>query len=314
MNTGKITISLLFIFSMCLSLTAFADVQLTNIRKLAVFPIGNVNSTNGEEAWWQMRESLTRDQRFFVASRRFMVNRGVFHSRMNLKPSDVIILGKILESQSVLISYVKDRKLFAVAYDSENGFKLWESEYLFHPVLPINDQIIAASQKLVEQFLASFPYQSFQVVVDEAKNIVPEEGKNYAYIFSPYEFDLKVGENVQWVHIEADPSFSLFAQGLKVNVVANGQVVEVKDRTAKVMIENQNSFLDFKDGAIVRVPRLEALWKEQFGAQEEKTSKLSYEYLASELSPNKVNAKEHNPTSTALSWIFSMAGFILLAF
>lgn len=297
------------------STIGLADVQLLNIRKMAVFPIANINTSNSEEAWWQIRESLTRDQRFFVASRRFMVNRGVFQPRTQLKTSDVIILGKILESECIYISYIKERNLHAIAYDSENGFKLWEGEYNFHSVIPVNDQVVAASQKLAEQFLSTFPYQSFQVVSEDSKNIQTENDNNYAFVFSPANSDVKVGDEVQWISVEADPSFPLFTQGLKVNILAKGSVVEVKDRQAKVQIEALKSPQDFKDSAIIRIPRLESLWKEQFQDSDEKSAKLSYEYLASELSPNKsIKPNTHNPTSTALSWLFSMAGFILLAF
>ena len=55
---------------------AQADVPLQLLRRIAVFPIHDANFSHAEDAWWQMRELLTKDQRFFVASpRRYCAGR-----------------------------------------------------------------------------------------------------------------------------------------------------------------------------------------------------------------------------------------------
>src|SRR4051812_42407301 len=88
-----------------LPVSSWAEVRHTLLRRIAVFPIADANVSTGEEAWWQMRELLTKDQRFFVASRRFMVNRGVFQPRKLLKPADAIILSKILDAQALVVTF-----------------------------------------------------------------------------------------------------------------------------------------------------------------------------------------------------------------
>jgi hypothetical protein len=189
----------LFIFVLIQS-SAHAAIEHTLLRKLAVFPIASANFSNSEDAWWQMRELLTKDQRFFVASRRFMMNRGVFQPRKDLKPADIIILSRILDAQAIVVTFVQDRALKMRVYEGVNGYRLWEGDAEFHPALPINDQIVRVSSQLVASFINSIPYQGYQMTDELIGKPVYEEGEEkLAKVHVGGQLKLEVGDQAQWI-------------------------------------------------------------------------------------------------------------------
>jgi hypothetical protein len=294
--------------------SAFADVEHHLLRRIAVFPISEANLSNAEDAWWQMRETLTKDQRFFVASRRFMVNRGVFQPRETLKPADAIILGKILDAQALVVSNIDHRIMHMRVYDGENGYVLWAGDAEFHPAIPINDQVIRVSTQLMAQFVASIPYQGFQVTDDViGKPVWEENNQQFAMVFVGPHSSVSAGDQAQWVRVTGDVSQPFFSGTTRVTVIAEGTVKEVKNDRAVVRIDRMRDIADLKTDALVRFPKEVNRLKELF-ANEDKSSSLSAEYLSSEMKNVKEFSRDHNSTSTALMWIGSMAGFILLAF
>jgi hypothetical protein len=296
------------------STLALADVPMQLLRRVAVFPIADANFGNAEDAWWQMRELLTKDQRFFVASRRFMINRGVFQARTTLKPADAIILGKILDAQALVVSQVKDRHLNLKVYDGENGYLLWEGVIQFHPAISINDQIIRASNDLVNDFIAGIPYQGFQIV-DEliGKPLYEAEGKKLAQVFVGSSSNLKVGDPVQWVQVTGSTSVSFLNSAPKITVIAEGEILELKNDKVVVEVLKLRDPAELVDNSMIRFPKEMQRLADLYQA-EEKSSNLSTEYLSEEMKPVNSYNKDHSFTATALAWIFNIAGLILLAF
>lgn len=310
----RILFSLIFMLvALMTSSSAQAQMEHKLLRRIAVFPIGEANFSNSEDAWWQMREVLTKDQRFFVASRRFMVNRGVFQPRQALKPADAIILGKILDAQALVTSYVDDRVLHMKVYEGENGYVLWEGDAEFHPAMPINDQIIRISTQLMNQFVVAIPYQGFQVTDDViGKPVWEDNGAQYAMVFVGPHPSLTVGDAVQWVSVTGDIS-KAFLNNAKVTVIAEGEIKEIKGDRAIVKIDRAKDIADLKNDSLVRFPKEVNRLKEMF-ANEGKSSNLTPEYLSSEMKSSKELSKDHSSTTTSLMWIGSMAAIILLAF
>ncbi len=291
-----------------------AEVQHTLLRRIAVFPIADANFSSSEEAWWQMRELLTKDQRFFVASRRFMVNRGVFQPRKILKPADAIILSKILDAQALVVTFLKDRTLQMKVYEGENGYLLWEGDAEFHPALPINDQLIRMSTQLMNAFVLAIPYQGFQVT-DEVigKPLYESDSKTYAQIYVGANSKIEKGDPVQWVEVLGEVGQAFFNSTPRVTVIAEGKVLEVKGERAVVEVEKMRDPTELKENSLVRFPQELNRLKELY-SDGDKSSSLSPEYLSSDVKNASEFSKDHNPTSSALMWIVNIAGFILLAF
>lgn len=306
--------SSVFFVVLMMSVIALGQADHKLLRRIAVFPIAEANVANSEEAWWQMRENLTKDQRFFVASRRFMVNRGVFQPRKELKPADAIILGKILDAQALVVSFLEDRTVRMKVYEGENGTVLWEGNAELHPAVPINEQIIKTSIQLMSAFVLAIPYQGFQVM-DEliAKAIFEEDGKKMAWVFVGANSKVNPGDGVQWVQIESQHNKPLFSSTGKVSVIAEGIVKNIRGDRVLVEIEKMRSPEDLKVDSLVRFPK-EFQRLQELYANQDKGSSLSQEYLTGEMKEASQFSKDHNSTSTALAWILNIAGFILLAF
>lgn len=291
-----------------------ADVEHGLLRRVAVFPIADANFTTSEEAWWQMRETLTKDQRFFVASRRFMVNRGVFQPRQVLKPADVIILSKILDAQALVSTFVDERTMKMRVYDGENGYMLWEGDAEFHPAIPIKDQLIRMSTQLMNSFVLSIPYQGFQVVDDViGKPVYEDDSKKLAQVFIGSNTQVEVGDPVQWVQVTGDVGQAFFSGTTKVTVIAEGKIKSIKGDRAEVEIEKLKDLADLRENSLVRFPREINRLKELYIAGD-KSSSLTNEYLSSEVRSAQDLNKDHHPTASALAWILNILGFILLAF
>lgn len=304
----------MLIFLLFFSCFARAEVEHTLLRRLVVFPIADANVSSGEESWWQMREALTKDQRFFVASRRFMVNRGVFQARKALKPADVIILSKILDAQALIVTYLAERTLKMKVYEGENGYLLWEGDAEMHPAIPVADQLIRMGSQLINSFVLSIPYHGFQVVDELIGKPVYEEGKaKLAQVFIGSSSQIQVGDPVQWIQVTGDVGQAFFNNATKVMVIAEGKVKLIRGDQAIVEIEKLRDLEDLKENSLVRFPKEFNRLKELYTTTE-RSSSLSPEYLSSEIRNAQELDQSHHPTASALAWIINIAVFVLLAF
>ncbi len=311
--SGLFTFVILVIFCF-LGIHAEARVEHRLLRRVAVFPIADANLSNAEESWWQMREALTHEQRFMVASRRFMINRGVFQPRKVLKPADVIILSKILDAQMLMSVFIEERTLKMKVYEGENGYLLWQGDIQFHPAIAINDQLIRVSTMLMNQFISEIPYQGF-VIIDDliGKPVYSSDNEQSVKIFVGKNSKLAVGDPVQFVEISGQVGQSFFNDNPLIDVIAEGNIKELKDDYAFARIEKAKNLADIKAETLVRFPQEISRLKEIY-SQGEKSSNLSAEYLSSEMTDVKENKSDHPSTASALSWITGIVGFILLAF
>lgn len=312
MNGKFLSISIIWIGLMW-ALCGRAEVEHTLLRRIAVFPIAESNSSKSEDAWWQMRELLTKDQRFLVASRRFMINRGVFQPRKNLKPADAIILAKILDAQALVTSWIEDRAMNMKIFDGENGYLLWEGHVDFHPALPINDQLLKVSLQLMSDFVLALPYQGYQVL-DEVigKPVYEKDSHRLAQVFAGVGTGIQIGDPVQWLTVSGDTG-QAFLSAPRVTVIAEGRVVSVLGDRFEIELQKIRDLGDLKINSLVRFPKEVARLKTIY-ASPGKESNLSAEFLSAEIKDASEFNRDTHPTATALAFIFNIAGFLLLAF
>lgn len=293
---------------------AWAEVELPLHRRVAVFPIAEAGGSSAEEAWWQVREMLTKDQRFFVASRRFMINRGVFQARKILKPADAIILGKILDAQALITLYLDERSLNLRVYDGENGYLVYQSTKSLHPAIPLNDQLVKAAVTQVSDFVLSLPYQGFLVIDDlQAKPVYEIDGKSHAQIYVGGNQSIDTGDVVHFIQAFGNGADGVLSPTMRVSVVAEGVVKNRRGDRVEVEVQKIQDQSLLIENSLARFPREVQKSKELFSS-EEKSSILSHEYLSGDLKAMSEAKKDHNSTSSSLAWILNLAGFILLAF
>lgn len=309
--------------------SAFAQVEHQLIRRMVVFPVKTetdpgtgprdlkalIPAAVVEEAWWQVREELTDSRRFLVASKQFLIKSDVYQARGRLEPADAVILGKLLDAHALVTMQLKGRLLTMQVSDGGNGLPLWQKDLMMHPSITVSDQLSAAARRLIGDFIASVPYQGFTHVDPLIGRAVFEEGDVLlVQIDVGVGTQIQPGDPVQWTRVVGTTVQPLFQGGARINVFAEGRVVKVDQGIATVELLRATRADDIKEFSLVRLPREFERLQAQFLIQEDVRGRLSMELAAPEMSPMEQVKRERRPLATTMSWVSSLAAFLLLAF
>jgi hypothetical protein len=296
---------------------ANADTEHALVRRVTVFPLKAPKdlAAPAEEAWWAVREALTENQRFLVASRNFLIQRDVFQPRSELKPADAVILGKLLDANALVTLFLDDRVLSMRVYESEYGRPLWSHDFRLHPSLPVSDQLVGAAKKLVYDFVASIPYQGF-VVVDPLKRVpmYGDGGKVLAKIHVGDSSKITAGDPVQFVRLYHDTVKPLFTPETNLEVFGEGVVTMVDKESIVVEVLRITKSNPPKEFSLVRLPKELQRLKEMYALNQEFKGTVGTEYLSPEVTAVQQEVAERKPLVTALTFILNLATFLLLAF
>lgn len=308
-----------WIASALLGFTSVANAQIDHqlIRRMAMFPMQAAKELEGpaDEAWWQARDELTKSRRFLVASKQFLVKSDVFQPRSELEPADAIILGKLLDAHALVTMVLDGRRITTTVYDGGNGLILWKKSVSLHPSLTIADQLPQMARRIMNDFIASIPYQGFTVVDTLIGQPVYEEGDvKLANVDLGTTTNAQIGDVVQWIKITSTTSAPLFQGGSKSTIFAEGKIVRIDQGVAIVEILRATGLKNITEFTLVRIPREAERMVGEFTISETPRTTLTAELVAPEASPMEEIARERRPLLTALSFIGSMAAFLLLAF
>jgi hypothetical protein len=287
------------------------------IRQVAVFPLlaPKEFSTPAEDAWWQAREELTKSHRFLVASKQFLLKNDVFQPRGDLDPADAIILGKVLDAHALITLQLKDKNLTMTVYDGGLGTVLWQKSVALHASLVVADQLAQMSKRIMDDFIASIPYQGFTVIDSLVGQPIFEEGDvNLAEIDIGANSGALIGDVVQWIHVLPIGPGALFQDGGKTTVFAEGKIAKLDQNSATVEIIRASNLKEIKENSLVRLPREAEHLQAEYTIHDNVKTTLTAELVAPEMSPMEKVAKERRPLITTLSFIASAAAFLLLAF
>ena len=286
------------------------------IRRLVVFPIKADPALNQvvEDAWWQAREELTRSRRFLVASKQFLIKSDVFTPRGELEPADSIILGKLLDAHGLITLQLIERRLVMNVYDGSNGLLLWSKSVPLHPSLTVQDQLPTLARKIMADFVASIPYQGFTIVDSLIGQALYEEGQSrLSQVDLGITTGAHLGDLVQWVRIVANASMPLFQGGAKETIYAEGKIVHIDQGIAIVEVTRATSPKSIVEYSLVRVPREAERLQNEYTISEAPKTTLSAELVSPEANPMSQTAIEKRPLVTTLSFVGSIAAFLLLA-
>lgn len=306
-----------FLIILLWTVGASAQTDHTLIRRISVFPIKTEPEFQqaADQAWWELRETLTRDKRFLVASKNFLMQKDVYQSRSVLSPADAIILGKLLDANALITTYLDDRVLNMRVYEGDYGRPLWEHSFTLQPSLPISEQLQPAVVKLVQDFMASIPYQGF-VVTDPLKGRpVYQEGRRLlvrAEIGTTAEVD--VGDPIQLIRVFSDNLKPLFTNGAAIEVFAEGRIVEHDREMVTVELDRLNHAAGIQDGTMVRLPRELKRLEQLYSIQDSLRTKIDPEFFSPGMTSQKQREDETKPLISSLIFIGNLAAFLLLAF
>lgn len=296
---------------------AWAQTEHTLVRRVSVFPIkaGQELASAAEDAWWDLREALTRDKRFLVASKNFLMQKDVYQARSTLGPADAIILGKLLDANALVTTYLEDRVLKMQVYEGEYGRPLWEQQLMLQPSLPVAEQLKPAVVKLAQNFIASVPYHGFVVIDPLRGRPVYQEGRRLlikAEIGAGSETD--VGDSVQLVRIYSDHIKPLFTHGASVEVFAEGRIVEKSGETIVVELDRLNRANVIQEGTLIRVPKELKRLQQLYALQDSLKNKIDPEFFSPGMTTAKQEEAEKKPLVASLMFVANLAAFLLLAF
>lgn len=296
---------------------AGADSEHSLVRRVTVFPMKAPKdlAVPAEEAWWAIREALTENQRFLVASRNFLIQRDVFQARAELKPADAVILGKLLDANALVTLFLDDHVLGMRVYESEYGRLLWSYDFRLHPSLPVSDQVVGAARKLVYDFVASIPYQGF-VTIDPLKRVpmYGEGGKVLAKVHVGDGSKVSPGDPVQFIRLYHDTVRPLFAPDTSIEVYGEGVVAAVDKESMVVEVIRITKDNPPKELSLVRLPKELQRLKDMYAMKTEFKGTVGTEYLSPEITAVQQEVAERKPLVTALTFILNLATFLLLAF
>lgn len=287
------------------------------IRRLAVFPFAVPTQLNAaaDEAWWQAREEFASTRRFLVGSKQFLIKSDVYQARKDLEPADAIILGKLLDAHALVTFQLIDRRLMMTVYDGGNGTTIWRKGVTLHPSLPMADQLPQVAKRMVDDFVASIPYQGFTIVDSLIGQAVYEEGDiKLAQIDLGSTTGAQVGDLVQWIRIASTSGEPLFGGGSKTTVFAEGKIAKIDQGIAVVEIQRASTLTYLKEFSLVRLPREADRLTKAFAIRDNLRTTLTAELVAPEADPMQRVSKERKPLATTLSIISSVAAFLILAF
>lgn len=284
------------------------------MMRLTVFPIlvPMESRDAAEDAWWQMREQFTKNQRYFVAMKSYLQQKDVYQPRAELKPADVILLSKLLDSHGIVVTFLKERTLKMIVYEGENGRVLWEQELRLQPSVPIEDQLTTAATRLTRDFMLSVPYQGY-VQLDNLKGEpVYKEGKRYILQINVGTAELEISDPIQVVRIYSDQLKPLYTHGATIEVIAEGKVVKKEKDYYVVELDRYNKINLIKEGSLVRLPKEFKRLQEQAGLGTARY--VSPEIIDTGLKASQEEQKEKRPLILTLTFLVNLVAILLLAF
>lgn len=289
----------------------------TLIRRISVFPIRSAQDLTSvaDEAWWELRDTLTKDKRFLVASKNFLMQKDVYQARGALSPADSIILGKLLDANALITTWLDERVLNMRVYEGEYGRPLWEHQFVLQPSLPIVEQLQTAVVKLAQDFIASIPYQGY-VVTDPLKGRALYQDGRHMLVKAEIGLnaEIEVGDPVQLIRVYSDNLKPLFTNGAAIEVLAEGRVLEHEREMITVELDRLNKAAQIVDGTMVRLPRELKRLEQLYSIEDSLKTKIDPEFFSPGMTTQKQRESETKPLIASLTFIGNLAAFLLLAF
>lgn len=306
--------------ALCLIFTANSkavEIEHQLVRRLVVFPfqVPSRLVPKADEAWWQVRQELTQNQIFLLASKQFLSKNEVFQARGELQPGDAILLGKLLDAHALVTGRLDGHRLTLSVYDASFGLLLWQNYLILQVSRPIEDQIVETSKRLIRDFVASIPYQGFQVIDSlRGKATFEDADEVRTEVQIGSQSQIQIGDIVQWIHLYHKTTNALFQGGGETKAFAEGKVVLIDKGIATIQVIRATHLNDIKEYTLVRFPKESERIKLDLAIKETLPGRLSTTFVVSNLEKMKAVAKERRPLVTTLSFVGSITAILLLAF
>lgn len=284
------------------------------VRKIVVFPFDTParNAAEGEKAWWKVREELTANKRFLIASKQLMLRKDVFLPKRDIDRPSAILLGKHLDAEALVTASLRDRELRMTVYSALTGTVLWTQNLSLPTAQPIAELLENASLKLIRDFVAQIPYQGYQILDPLIGKPIFDEGSvKKAKVEVAADARVEPGDLVQWITIR--DSAPVYQNINNLLIVAEGNVVALDRGIITVEIRRLKDPKLLIEKALVRIPKESTRLQESMALKTNSTG-LSPEIILAEMRAAQPDIQEHKGTATTGMTLGSLLALILLAF
>jgi hypothetical protein len=316
LSAQKIIIANVFVFIIFSQAFAQTHIFHEKIRRVTVFPLKVDKEIDkvAESIWWDLRENLAESKRFLIASKNFMSAKDVFQPRGELQPADAIILGRLLDANALITTFVVDRKVSMRVYETQNGLTLWGGDIDMHPAVQVSKQLPDVTKKLLLDFLSSIPYQGFVIVDNLIGRPIYNEGEKLMFKADVgVGTQVTLGDSVQLVKISAERMKPLFIDGASITVYAEGKVVNVDRHIITVQVIRRQENEDIKADALIRIPDELRRIKDIYGLHDSSEKNLEVSSMVNREEKLTQQQKDRKPLVAALSWIGNLALMLIIA-
>ena len=297
------------------SAKASAEAEHYLIQRFAVFPLEGISTEQSDKAWWKIREILTQDKKYSVASRRYMQNRKTFQPRGEIALVNRVLLAENLDAHAIVTCFVKDHALWMKVYDGRSGKVLWEGNYRWDSLQPLSEQLETAVTKLTHSFYASIPYQGY-IVKDSLRDdkvVYESKGGVFAKVFIGDSARIDVNDPVYFFRLFEQSADSLFQGGGNIQVHLEGVVTAIKEDFAIVELKRSRDVSLTKEHTLVQFPKEDKRLRKIYSPNKNPLHSNQLELL-SRKAEKKQDKKRVEPTSAAVAFLLTLATVILLAF
>jgi hypothetical protein len=310
---------LLFLALIMSASSSFAQTSVPHpmIKRVVVFPIRAERDLQkaAEETWWDLREKLTENKRFLIASKNYMEVKDVFQPRSELVPADAIILGRLLDSHALITTVVRDGEVRMQAYETQSGALIWQKKTSFNPTTAASKQLQDLAGRLIYDFISSVPYHG-AVVLDalSGRSVFQEGQKSLFRAEVGSSSAIIVGSTVQVIRMTQKNLKPQFDEGLEIEILAEGRVVKVENSVITAELLRAKNGYEITDGELVRIPEEYERLQKTFAIKPTNLDVAGTQLLIDKQIVLTEKEKQKKPLYTALSFLGNLALFILIAF
>lgn len=313
----KILVSMLIAFS---SSIAFGEAtkevkgeHLKVLKNWVVFPFAG-NSDNNvarNQAWWKAREMLTKEKKYLVASKQFLIKKDVFQPRKTLTPRGVKLLGNMLNADVLITAYIDGRRFNFEVYLVQNQKLFWRKSIQMSGSARITQQLTQVTQRVVQEMLAVIPYQAYTIedpII--GKTVYEEAGQKLALVDVGLNQEMKVGTNVQWINVIVPPSGKL--SQCKIAIVGEGSVSRVRKGVVVATLDRVTDLSAITPKTLVRIPKQAAKLVEAYTSQAG-SAPLQPDIIPTIINPVSPESDEAKKKSLIFGGALSFLGILILA-
>ena len=286
------------------------------LNRLVVFPIETSKEFRGlaDKLWWDVRSQLTKNLKFMVASKEFLVRKEVFKARKRISSVDALILGRLLDAHGIVTYYLNQRVLNMSVRDGRSGQVLWEKKLQLLASVPIKNQLGKALKNLTGQFISDMPYQGHLLSDDIKSSPVFKDGTQmYARVKISQQEKLKVGESIEFFRLLPNSLKPLFMGNFDEIRLARGTIVDAKGEDRLVEIKSIVSGVKLREGDLLRISSIFKNKKSQIIGHEKSIQTIESSVYSPEYDEKEEEYRARGPLVTALTFVLNFGVFLLLA-